>query len=96
MLAEFNYIKWLRKHFYSSWIFGHFPQRSSIQRFNLLPEDFMFFISTLRERIFNKKGEETSVWLLTINTNNLWLPRGRWVGEGRTGNLGLAEANYYI
>ena len=25
---------------------------------------------------------------------NLWLLR--WVGEGRTGNLGLAEAKYYM
>ena len=26
---------------------------------------------------------------------DLWLPRGRWVGEGRHGSLGLADANYY-
>ena len=27
---------------------------------------------------------------------NLWLPRGSGLGEGRTGSLGLADANYYI
>ena len=27
---------------------------------------------------------------------DLWLPTGREVGEGRTGSLGLADANYYI
>ena len=27
---------------------------------------------------------------------NLWLPRGRKVGEGKIGSLGLAGANYYI
>ena len=27
---------------------------------------------------------------------DLWLPRGRGAGEGWTGNLGLADANYYI
>ena len=26
---------------------------------------------------------------------DLWLPRGRGVGEGRTGSLGWADANYY-
>ena len=26
----------------------------------------------------------------------LWLPRGRWMGEGRTGSLGLAGASDYI
>ena len=25
-----------------------------------------------------------------------WLPRGRGVGEGRSGSLGLADANCYI
>ena len=28
--------------------------------------------------------------------NRLWLPRGRRVGEGRSGRLGLADANFYI
>ena len=27
---------------------------------------------------------------------DLWLPRGIGVGEGWTGSLGLANANYYI
>ena len=27
---------------------------------------------------------------------DLWLPRGKEVGEGRNGSLGLADANYYI
>ena len=27
---------------------------------------------------------------------DMWLPRGwGWVGKGRTGSLGLADANYY-
>ena len=29
-------------------------------------------------------------------TTNLWLPRGRKMGEGWIGNLGLEDANYYI
>ena len=29
-------------------------------------------------------------------TEDLWLPRGRVVREGRIGSLGLADANYYI
>ena len=32
---------------------------------------------------------------LSMKTD-LWLPRGREVQEGCTGNLGLADANYYI
>ena len=27
---------------------------------------------------------------------DLWLPRGKGLGEGWTGNLGLTDANYYI
>ena len=27
---------------------------------------------------------------------DLWLPRGRGVGEGWSRNLGLADANYYM
>ena len=32
----------------------------------------------------------------TDNRTHLWLPRGRGVGEGRIGSLGLADAKYYI
>ena len=28
--------------------------------------------------------------------SDLWLPRGEGAGEGRTGSLGLTEANCYI
>ena len=53
----------------------------------------------------------THMWNLKYDTNepiyktetdsqsertDLWLPRGRGVGEGRTGSLGLAGTNYYI
>ena len=31
-----------------------------------------------------------------IQSTDLWLPRGRGVGEGWIGSLGLADANYYI
>ena len=32
----------------------------------------------------------------TDNRSDLWLPRGKGVGEGRIGSLGLADAKYYI
>ena len=53
----------------------------------------------------------TYMWDLKYDTNELiyktetdsqteradmWLPRGRWVEGGRTGRLGLADANCYI
>ena len=53
----------------------------------------------------------TYMWNLKYDTNeliyetetdsqtqrtDLWLPRGRGVGEGCTGRLGLADANYYM
>ena len=53
----------------------------------------------------------TYMWNLKYDTNehiyetetesqtqrtDFWLPRGRWVGEGWIGSLGLADANYYI
>ena len=31
-----------------------------------------------------------------IYRTNLWLPKERELGDGRTGSLGLAAANYYI
>ena len=52
-----------------------------------------------------------SMWNLNYNTNNpiyetetesqtekvdWWLPRGRGVGEARSGSLGLIDANWYI
>ena len=50
------------------------------------------------------------MWNLKYDTNELiheretdswtqrtdWLPRGRGLGEGWIGSLGLADANYYI
>ena len=33
---------------------------------------------------------------LTDTENRLWLLRGSGVGEGWSGSLGLADANYYI
>ena len=38
---------------------------------------------------------ETETDSQTLRTD-LWLPRGRSVGEEWTGSLGLADANYYI
>ena len=53
----------------------------------------------------------TYMWTLNYGTNELisktetdsqteradmWFPRGRWVEEGRTGCLGLADVNCYI
>ena len=51
----------------------------------------------------------TYMWNLKYDTNeliyktetdsqrtDLWLPRGRGMGEGWSGSLGLADANYYI
>ena len=32
----------------------------------------------------------------TDNRTDLWLPRGRGVGEWRIGSLGLVDAKYYI
>ena len=43
----------------------------------------------------NEPTYATETDSLTKRTD-LWLPRGRGVGEGWSGNLGLADANYYI
>ena len=43
----------------------------------------------------NEPIYETETESRTLRTD-WWLPRGRGVGEGWIGSLGLADGNYYI
>ena len=50
--------------------------------------------------IFVESNNDTNESIYKMETDpwtrrDLWLPRGRWLGEGWSGRLGLAVVSYY-
>ena len=68
-------------------------KRSKSEREREIPYDIIYMWN--RKYDTNELIYETETDSQTQKTD-LWLPRGRGVGEGWSGSLGLADANYYI
>ena len=68
-------------------------KRSKSEREREIPYDIIYMWN--RKYDTNELIYETETDSQTQKTD-LWLPRGRGAGEGWSGSLGLADANYYI